>query len=67
MVDPFAQSLKNRKIRTFQDALLKICDDMSQEAERMQAGLGAAERMQAGWVGDSDRIVRPPNCDRTAA
>ena len=66
MVDPFAQSLKDRKIRTFQDALLKICNDMSQEAERMQAGLGEGRHTQAGWAGDSEKIVRPPNCDRTA-
>ena len=55
MVDPFPQSLKDRKIRTFQDGLLRVCDEMSQ----------AAKRMQAGQAKDSEEIVRPPNCDRT--
>lgn len=56
MVDPFAQSLKDRKIRTFQDSLLEVCDKMSQEAQHMQAGQAR----------DSKEIASPRNCDHAA-
>lgn len=38
IIDIFAQSLEDRKIRTFQGSLLKECDDICEQGALLRAG-----------------------------